>query len=390
MKSKLENVFLLSPFIILVSVIFNIVDTKFILSRLIPVVCIYCLFFFREAIKENLRNDSFRIFSISTLLVILYFTTLHLVRGDEFTLARTLIAALAYMLFLPWNKIPYKWILLIVAIGGISAGINGLYEHYFLGIERVGIASNPIPYAFYCASMVLFGLHFTFCLEGSERYMRCVSFAGSLFSGYALILTEVRGVWLAIPICVLILLYNKLTRTKSIKILPIAIVVSLGLFVLIKPIVTERYYKTLSEYEQISNGNYDTSIGMRLVLWKNGLEYMKENLLFGVGDESLEKKVHEINTPWASQVSHLHNQYIDLSARSGFIGLGLILFWITTIATNRVSGSRSLSSSPISISLVVLFFIASLTDVHLIHAHIVYLISILFGSVLVVKPYRFD
>ncbi|MBF4332586.1 ligase, partial [Vibrio anguillarum] len=37
--------------------------------------------------------------------MIVIFSGYHFVRGDEFSLPRTLIASLVYLLFVPWNKI---------------------------------------------------------------------------------------------------------------------------------------------------------------------------------------------------------------------------------------------------------------------------------------------
>lgn len=50
---NLESLFFLSPLAILLMAIFNFPDTKFILSRLIPVVCLYGMIKYGKEIKDN-------------------------------------------------------------------------------------------------------------------------------------------------------------------------------------------------------------------------------------------------------------------------------------------------------------------------------------------------
>ncbi|EGR2519753.1 ligase, partial [Vibrio cholerae] len=61
---NLESLFFLSPLAILLMAIFNFPDTKFILSRLIPVVCLYGMIKYGKEIKDNYNSQlkSFLIF----------------------------------------------------------------------------------------------------------------------------------------------------------------------------------------------------------------------------------------------------------------------------------------------------------------------------------------
>ncbi|MCG9690130.1 O-antigen ligase family protein, partial [Vibrio tubiashii] len=193
---------------------------------------------------------------------------------------------------------------------------------------------------------------------------------------YALLLTNARGVWAAIPIAVLLLIVRQLSL--NIKSFLLFTIVLTSLSIVSFPLIENRWENTILEYNQTIGGNYNTSLGVRLVLWTNGLDYIKSNPVFGVGDIVLAQKINEIDFLWSKQFTHLHNQYIDLSARSGVLGLVLLFFWLTSIFADSREGGKGLKvkGNPFLVSLLVMFGIASFTDVPLVHAHIVYLISI--------------
>ncbi|MBF4270095.1 ligase, partial [Vibrio anguillarum] len=130
--------------------------------------------------------------------MIVIFSGYHFVRGDEFSLPRTLIASLVYLLFVPWNKISRQWIYYIVALASVICGLNALYEHFVMNIARVGIATNPIPYALYVSFLLLCCIYFV--LNQSDKVLKTLAGIGGLLSLAAIIMTDVRGVILFFPV----------------------------------------------------------------------------------------------------------------------------------------------------------------------------------------------
>ncbi len=229
----LESLLFLSPLFLMSAVIFNFVDTKFFLSRLIVLVCLYCLFFYRKACVENLKNQHFKQFVIISLLVFTYFTVLRLSRGDEYTFARTLIASIAYLLFVPWNRINRNWFYVAMVFSGLITGANAYYEHHILGIARVGIAVNPIPFSLFAATLVLMCSFIMAQGKLIPLWVRICAFLGAVGSGYAALLTDARGVWIALPIAMLVLFFSKIRNKNNVKWVLVAcsLLVILGIIV---------------------------------------------------------------------------------------------------------------------------------------------------------------
>src|SRR5690606_34905217 len=78
------------------------------------------------------------------------------------------------------------------------------YEHYVLSIPRVGVATNPIPYALYVSFLILSCIYFL--LKNHSNILKIISLIGGLLSLAAIIMTDVRGVILFLPAAVLYLI----------------------------------------------------------------------------------------------------------------------------------------------------------------------------------------
>ncbi|ENM5762691.1 O-antigen ligase family protein [Vibrio mimicus] len=376
--NKIENLFLLSPLIILLTMVFNISDTKSILSRLIPIVCVYCLFRYRQAIKDNF-NSPLRFFFVSGLIVVILFSFYHFVREDEFSLPRTLIASLAYLIFVPWKKINIKSIYYVLVIASIVCGVNAFYEHYVLNIARVGVATNPIPYALYISFLILCSIYFL--LIDSSNFMKVLAGIGGLLSLAALIMTDVRGVIVFLPIAIFYLIFSVVKlKWKYYVILSIAVFTVSGIiYTIFQESIDARIKKTQYEFAMIEQGNFKTSIGIRLELWKHGLSVISNQPIFGLGDKGLTNSIASMTNRGAAVQPHLHNQYLDFLARYGLVGtLAIAVFCFSLIFKITDSGLKYIGDPLVNSMLIILFF-AGLTDVPLHHTHLVYLLTILCG-----------
>ncbi|MEI8608453.1 O-antigen ligase family protein [Enterovibrio sp. Hal110] len=385
-KQRLEALFLLSPLVVLLISIFNIADAKSILSRLIPLVGLYCLWFYREAIKQNLQTARTHPLIVMSFTAFLFFGSAHLLRGDAFGYSRTLVTCLAYLILLPWAKISRQYLIWLLPIAAIFCGLNAFYEFWALDIPRVGIATNPIPYALFCAVMTLTSLHAMFTAQSLQ--LRMIGAVGSCFAGAALVLTDVRGVILFFPV-VLTYMILRVLRTSYrgyvAVLLATAVVCGFGYKAFEKKI-DKRIAVTVQEVAKITSGNFDTSIGSRLILWQRGINSFSRAPILGVGDIRLEEDIKALSIHGANIQPHLHNQYIDTLARYGILGLFIQLAWLLSpLFYNKSQGGVGIKLDPLLSSLILMIALAGLTDVPFHHTHLVYLFTMLSGAWLLMQ-----
>ncbi|EGR2422878.1 O-antigen ligase family protein [Vibrio cholerae] len=375
---SLESLFFLSPLAILLMAIFNVPDTKFILSRLIPVVCLYGLIKYGKEIKVN-YNSQLKSFLIFGFGVVMVYSIYHVIRGDGFSLARTLIASLAYLIFVPWKNINPKVVYYIIAIAAIVCGLNAFYERYVLNIYRVGISTNPIPYALYVSFLVLSCVYLL--LISQSKTLKLLASIGGLLSLSAIIMTDVRGVIFFLPVAII---YLVITTIKPIWKYYIASIVSIILlsgvfYTIFQPEINARIAQTQNEIALIKQGNLTSSIGIRLDLWMHGVDIIAQNPLFGVGDSGLQESLSQMTNRGAAIQPHLHNQYLDLLARYGIVGTLVIFLFCLALVLNLKNSGFEYIGNPLVNSMLVMLIFAGLTDVPLHHTHIIYLLTILCG-----------
>ncbi|ENE9287779.1 O-antigen ligase family protein [Vibrio cholerae] len=376
--AKLESAFFLSPLAILLMAIFNVPDTKFILSRLIPVVCLYGLIRYGREIKVN-YNSQLKSFLIFGFGVVVVYSIYHVIRGDGFSLARTLIASLAYLIFVPWKNINPKVVYYIIAIAAIVCGLNAFYERYVLNIYRVGISTNPIPYALYVSFLVLSCVYLL--LISQSKTLKLLASIGGLLSLSAIIMTDVRGVILFLPVAIIYLVITTIKPIWKYYIASIlSIILLLGVFYTIfQPEINARIVQTQNEIALIKQGNLTSSIGIRFDLWMHGVDIIAQNPLFGVGDSGLQDSISQMTNPGAAIQPHLHNQYLDFLARYGIVGTLVIFLFCLALVLNLNNSGFEYIGNPLVNSMLMMLIFAGLTDVPLHHTHLIYLLTILCG-----------
>lgn len=373
-----ENAFLLSPLFCMLMLIFNFSETKSILSRLIPIVCIYVFIRHGKKIKENF-NSQLKSFFVFGFFVIAIFSFYSIFRGDEFSLARTLITSFAYLIVVPWKKINPKVVYYIIAIAAIVCGLNAFYERYALNIYRVGIATNPIPYALYVSFLVLSCLYLL--LNSQSKVLKLLASIGGVLSLAAIIMTDVRGVILFLPV---VIIYLVITTIKPIWKYYVASILSIILlsgvfYTIFQPEINVRIEQTQNEITLIEQGNLTSSIGIRLDLWMHGVDIIAQNPIFGVGDSGLQESLSRMTNRGAAIQPHLHNQYLDFLARYGIVGTLVIFLFCLALVLNFNNSGFEYIGNPLVNSMLVMLIFAGLTDVPLHHTHIIYLLTILCG-----------
>ncbi|WP_161569623.1 O-antigen ligase family protein [Veronia nyctiphanis] len=277
---------------------------------------------------------------------------------------------------------------MLASIGGVAAGVYAIYVTQIIGQAKASSVVNPIPFALYCLLCFLFSIHA--CLSSPLSKTHTIFALGLLGSISAIFLSGVRGIWIALPVVIaLVIMLNKRwsLRYKSIFAISVLVILSsLGFY--FKDSLEARVAQTKWEFSRISQGNLESSVGWRLGMWEVGYNWVKESPLLGIGYSQIKPKAErdDLNERVRFYItnSHFHNQFIDILVRNGLLGLVIFLFWLLLpaylLATKAKSHDRALGYSCLAGILI-----ASLTDVPFHHTHIMYTYSFLIGSLLLVN-----
>lgn len=339
-NSYFEAVFLLSPCFVSWGLVFNFYNVKHILSKLILLVCIYCLFFYRLEVKIKIKKNEISMFMFFLFIVGGYFSFLHYFNDGHFDFARTVFACLFYFLLVPSSVFNSKNLALLISLSSIMIISKGIYDSSILGEVRIGKVVNPGPYAYICSLLLITQLGL-FLWELKRKVYSLILFYGviSIFLTYIVYLTGTRAAWLGLFI---VLLYFVFSQFK-IKGVTKGVIFSIAIGLLVVYIsnvkfIHDRIARSVSEIHMMIEGDFNTSSGIRVDLWRNGLAIGSNSLFIGMSrSEELEEvqKAYEQKKLQVSAYrilnhsrSSYHNVYVQSFVKGGLVALFLMLVWI--------------------------------------------------------------
>lgn len=146
-----------------------------------------------------------------------------------------------------------------------------------------------------------------------------------------LYLTPGRSGYLALIVLTLVTITSYAILHKRI-IIPILVFAMLPLTLLSSPTVKERITQGINEMQQYNTADSATSMGIRILLWKNTIELIQERPVFGYGSGAFQKaytpKVAN-EAEWTHNIVHdPHNQYLKIITEQGLIGLGAFIIML--------------------------------------------------------------
>ncbi|PSU64258.1 hypothetical protein CTM75_06835 [Photobacterium phosphoreum] len=200
----------------------------------------------------------------------------------------------------------------------------------------------------------------------------------------SLILSETRGTLLAGFIAIIFILLKTLHFNKiNLKIIATSVVIITGMFFILKQPIEQRIEQTAIEYHKIEAGNLTSSIGLRFQLWDSVPMLMKDDILLGVGNnirseiDNLYKKNDISQSLYDLQPTHLHNQYLDKIVKNGV--LGFILFMFLLLLPFVLSKKTGALYEQLTLGIIIIFSIASLTDVPFNHGQTLFIYLLFIG-----------
>ena len=148
------------------------------------------------------------------------------------------------------------------------------------------------------------------------------------------ILSSARGGWVAFPIFVALFVQYRLNGSSvskaTITIISLSVLAILG-FIYLEPI-RQRLLMAYAEIFSYGSTNADTSISIRLDLWKVALGLMVENPIFGIGADGFGRAMNEASrlgqvSPFAASYgqAEVHNEILASAVRFGILGFISIL-----------------------------------------------------------------
>jgi O-antigen ligase len=183
---------------------------------------------------------------------------------------------------------------------------------------------------------IMLALLLTVKLKNSYRIIIVVSILCALT---AAILSQSRGVWLVLPLYVVITIYKSWRHsTRRLMFVLGLIIFSVLLFSLTptKQVVDQRVETAVSEIKgYYDNGIYESSIGTRLAMWKIALEEWEKYPFVGIGSGDFDNVVMGLQKhgEYVGMEVHAstHNIYMQALVGTGIIGLVIFMMAVIVI-----------------------------------------------------------
>lgn len=217
-----------------------------------------------------------------------------------------------------------------VALGAILSCIVALYDRFSLGLVRAQGGENAIMFGDTAMLLGFMSATGLMLFYSKKQYWSCLlSFIAVLAGIAASFLSGSRGGWVAAPLIVLFLLWQS-RELFSKRVLWAGLSVGFVAFIALVAIpqtgMQQRMHVAYSDLVQYQQGNSNTSIGLRLDMWKSAFYLAAESPIFGEGQygsrairESLAE--NDLIHPNATKFDHLHNEYLTSLGFQGLLGL---------------------------------------------------------------------
>jgi O-antigen ligase len=215
-------------------------------------------------------------------------------------------------------------------IVGIIAAVIKIYVVTDGGTSRpsnIGflliIAFSDIALLLGCMTLLSIGWN-----NRSEKAVILLKFLIFCVSLYITILGQSRGTWIAIPFFVVFGIQFlggiRIRHKLMVAVLALAVMTTMLTF---SSTIQTRIAEAKSDVTlYLQGGNADTSLGIRLQLWRASWELFKERPIFGIGRENFGPGLANFSSknmisPVAASFAHSHNELLFNMTILGIIGL---------------------------------------------------------------------
>lgn len=247
-------------------------------------------------------------------------------------------------------------LLYILQLGYLRTEHDLYYYYSFITYEFYRIGDHPIYLSvqFVLALFLLFNSKFFSIVQ--KTILFTVLFFGMFFLAR-------KGVILSFIILLPFYLIN-IIKSKLVMIGSISIVIVAFFAFMFVPEIKNRYAELCNKESYVKNET--SSTGIRLVLWENSLELIKESPIFGYGIGDIQDLLSQQMKSngflvLAERKSNCHNQYLQFLMSIGLIGLGLFIISMYYYF-NRFKNENNILGSTVLIFFLLLFMTESFLD----------------------------
>lgn len=233
-------------------------------------------------------------------------------------------------------------------VGCYGALVLAAVQFHALGIRAEGGASNPIVFATVtclAASMALAG-----SLVARRTWEMAFFFGGYCAGAMAILYSGTRITWVALLLSSLAILWifrdcwlqSLSRRTVSVLALALAAMALVAAYA-----APPRLEALKQDWRQIQElGNYDSSLGRRLVLWRTAIDAIQRAPIIGTGPQSTKPMTWEAmsNAGLRGGYTHFHNGLLTVMVETGVLG-AIFLFLVFAFAAGIAVGALRRAST---------------------------------------------
>ncbi|MER9301490.1 O-antigen ligase family protein [Mesorhizobium sp. M0293] len=228
--------------------------------------------------------------------------------------------------------------------------LMAVIQQYWIGVRAEGGAGNPIVFAtVVCLAVVVCVAG---ALSGIER-ARNPLFYAALAGTIAIIYSGSRIAWLALlvaGIAVLLINHRRLKGRNAVRVLLLLAAVGIVVAAFGFQLISGRIDFLHSDWNALgAQGNYDSSLGIRVALWEIGLKAFRDMPLFGHGvgaTQLLIKQGFHDQFAMSTGFNHFHNGFLTALVQAGILGAATLAAIFVVAAGNAVRVLRN-SSDPV-------------------------------------------
>jgi len=221
-----------------------------------------------------------------------------------------------------------------ILASAIVAASYGAYQHYILEIGRVmGVTNHPIYFGNLCVLLCIYAAVVAVTLQDNiSSKMRKLLILAIPMLMFAAFLSGSRSSWLGLAGMLVVINWRHINRIRLIGGgLALAAILAV-MFMQVPELSTSlRLTEAIQDVEKIISGDYSSSIGYRVQMWKAAWLMFLESPLIGLGSGFYEADVARLVTSGAvgttlaegpnTAFNQAHSEVMDILATKGMVGL---------------------------------------------------------------------
>lgn len=318
-----------------------------------------------------LNNNEKHLLIVTAIYILIYIFNVWLFNSKISELDNTsrFLLLLPIFFYFRKSKISPKSFYYGILIGTITCFTIASYQKFYLGVDRAYGITNWVSFGGLSITLAIM------CLAigsfSTTRRSKSFFYTGVVFAVWASVLSGSRGTWLVFLPCLIVWFFinpkswSVKTRSMTAFISLLIIIVSYHLPV-IKPRVDQAIVEVNSYY---TNNTVNTSLGLRLEVWRASMISIIENPILGIGEGNFKNEMQQLSDQEliypniTTKIAHVHNEYISAFLHRGIPGLLslLLLFLIPLIAFSKALMNEKNKSEKIVPAIGVTLIISTMT-----------------------------